>query len=143
MPPGARERFLRAIAERIPPERVEEIRLFGPIRQGGQESGVAVIASRVSDASAAGATADSSLADSGSGHRLAIFRAQYRLTRKGPERGRWEGDVTAEADAPLSTVDDVVRGVQRRAGDDAEPERLTADGLRAALSDEPWTATPR
>ena len=51
--------------------------------------------------------------------------------------------VTEEADAPASTVDEVVRGVQRRAGEENEPERLTGESFRAAISDEPWTAARR
>jgi hypothetical protein len=72
--------------------------------------------------------------------RHTVFTARYRLTIKGAERGKWEFDVVADADAPLVTVDTVVRGVQRRAGDDEEPERLTADGLRAALDGQSWRA---
>ncbi len=45
-----RERFLRAIAERVPVERVEEVHLFPSIRQGARESGVAVIALRPAEA---------------------------------------------------------------------------------------------
>ncbi|HEU4586516.1 MAG TPA: hypothetical protein VFR95_12255 [Gemmatimonadaceae bacterium] len=41
-----RERFFRAIAERIDVERVEEVHLFPAIRQGGRESGVAVLTLR-------------------------------------------------------------------------------------------------
>ena len=74
-------------------------------------------------------------------HRHTVFTARYRLTIKGAERGKWEFDVVADADAPLGAVDGVVRGVQRRAGDDEEPERLTADGLRAALDGQSWRAT--
>jgi hypothetical protein len=73
--------------------------------------------------------------------RHTVFTAQYRLTLKGAERGKWEFDVVADADAPLVAVDTVVRGVQRRAGDDEEPERLTAEGLRAALDGQSWRAT--
>ena len=73
--------------------------------------------------------------------RHTVFTARYRLTIKGAERGKWEFDVVADADAPLVAVDTVVRGVQRRAGDDEEPERLTADGLRAALDGQSWRAT--
>jgi len=73
--------------------------------------------------------------------RHTVFTAQYRLTLKGVERGKWEFDVVADADAPLVAVDTVVRGVQRRAGDDEEPERLTAEGLRAALDGQSWRAT--
>jgi hypothetical protein len=39
-----RTRFLTAIAAQLPVDRVVEMHLFGPIRQGGAESGVAVIA---------------------------------------------------------------------------------------------------
>lgn len=41
-----RERFFRAIAERIDVERVEEVHVFPAIRQGGRESGVAVLTLR-------------------------------------------------------------------------------------------------
>jgi hypothetical protein len=39
-----RERFLLAIAGQVPVERIAEIHFFQPIRQGGVESGVAVVA---------------------------------------------------------------------------------------------------
>ena len=38
------QRFLRAIAERVSPEQVVEVHLFPAIRQGGVETGVAVVA---------------------------------------------------------------------------------------------------
>jgi hypothetical protein len=62
-----------------------------------------------------------------------IYTARYRLTLKGPDRGKWETHVTAEADAPIVTVDAVVRGVQRRAGDVDDPTRMSGDDVRAAL----------
>lgn len=70
--------------------------------------------------------------------RLVVYRAVYRWTRKGPDRGQWEVEITAEADAPLYAVADVVRGVQRRAGEEGEPELITPEMLRLALSDRPW-----
>jgi hypothetical protein len=73
--------------------------------------------------------------------RLTVYRAGYRWTLKGVDRGKWEVDVRAEADAPLEAIGDVVRGVHRRAGGEAEPERLSGDAVRAALSDRPWAAT--
>ena len=48
-----------------------------------------------------------------------------------------------QADAPLVTVDAVVRGVQRRAGDAGDPERLTGEALRALLDEWSCTATTR
>ena len=75
--------------------------------------------------------------------RFTVLRAHYRLQLKGPERGKWEVGVVEEADAPAATVDEVVRGVHERAGGWSVegPEHLTGDEFRAALAEEPWSAT--
>lgn len=196
------QRFLRAIAERVPKEDIVEIHLFPAIRQGGVETGVAVVAERprtvVPDESSSNghgpqeadppavpdnglaptvefpdatpettaatvettdatpetldATADSTVVDrmmdeadvhvavedsertaGVTPHRLTVHTARYRLTLKGVDRGKWEVDVVAEADAPLAAVDAVVRGVQRRSGEGADPDRLSAEAFRNAL----------
>ena len=192
------QRFLRAIAERVPPEQVVEVHLFPAIRQGGVETGVAVVAedprkrapepvpvtveangtaevvavhhdepesqtlaaavdvveadaSEVVVTEADVAEADVAEPDVGeieaaavgpdddrSGAepplaRFTIHTARYRLTLKGVDRGKWEVDVVAEADAPLDAVEAVVRGVQRRSGEGAEPDRLSTEGFREAL----------
>jgi hypothetical protein len=160
------QRFLRAIAERLPKEQVVEVHLFPAIRQGGVETGVAVVAERPralvlegepasgngsgepdvavavddTEVDLADAFGDTSSVDepsvdapSAAWPRLTVHTARYRLTLKGVDRGKWEVDVVAEADAPLSAVDAVVRGVQRRAGEGAEPDRLTAEAFRDAL----------
>ena len=183
------QRFLRSIAERVPLEHVVELHLFPPIRQGGVETGVAVVAEDprrssplatppsdpaepspetdalpAADASAdapslgdettpafepdaeSAAPPDAELMDDtsepapaasngshASSPRYTIHTARYRLTLKGVDRGKWEVDVVAEADAPLEAVDAVVRGVQRRAGEGAEPDRLSTEALRDAL----------
>jgi hypothetical protein len=116
-----RDRFLAAIAAQLPVDRVKELHLFGAIRQGGAESGVAVIAVEHVDRAE---PAD---------ERYTVYTARYRLTLKGLDRGKWEMSVTEEADAPLLTVDAVVRGVSRRSGDADETVRLSGDELRAAL----------
>jgi len=69
--------------------------------------------------------------------RYAVLAARYRLTLKGPDRGHWDFEMTHEADAPLETVDRVARGVARRAGDEGEPEALSAYQLQSTLS-QPW-----
>lgn len=70
--------------------------------------------------------------------RHTVYTARYRYVIKGPERGKWEANVKAEAEAPLITVETVVRGVQRRAGEDSEIVRFTqaqiAKALRMVLS---------
>lgn len=62
--------------------------------------------------------------------RYTVYSARYKLVLKGPERGKWDCTVVAEADAPLVTVDSVVRGVQRRAGDAEEPEQMSGNEAR-------------
>ena len=132
MSDDTRRRFLLAIADQVVADRVDEVRVFRPIRQGGQETGVAVIAVEPE------LVADPLESEAISRH--VVYSARYRLVLKGPDRGRWETTVTAEADAPLAAVEAVVRGVLRRAGEDEEPERLTGESFRQALVAEPWTA---
>jgi hypothetical protein len=166
-----RARFLAAIAAQIPIERIAEVHLFPAIRQGGMESGVAVIAvewvvpaepaPELAKETAAESTTEPTGApaiepplesateppvenDAEDGpiepsappapQRYTIFSARYRHTLKGPDRGKWEVGVTEEADAPLLTVDAVVRGVQRRSGDADEIVRLSGDEVRGALA---------
>lgn len=211
-PPETADRFLREIAARVAPDLVAEVHLFPPIRQGGMESGVAVVAASqeppapvaegaeppaegvadavldagapagapveapsideagtastvdelgegspvVDDAGAIEAAAPvveresaaepepavsaepepATLDEPAAPRRFTVYTAHYRLVLKGPDRGKWEADVVAEADAPLEAVDAVVRGVQRRSGEMAEAERMTGDAFRAAIG---WT----
>lgn len=65
--------------------------------------------------------------------RHTVYTARYRLVVKGPERGRWEMDVVDEADAPLLAVETVVRGVQRRSGEETATVRYDAAQLARAL----------
>ena len=110
------ERFLREIADRVGTASVEEVHLFPPIRQGGVESGVAVVA-----------------ASAPFQERHTVYSARYRHTLKGKERGKWEMEMTAEADAPLVTVDAVVRGVMKRAGEQFDPERISGTAFQAIV----------
>jgi hypothetical protein len=183
-----RTRFLAAIAAQIPAERVKEVHLFGAIRQGGTESGVAVIAlerdepvtldvdggyvppAAVADAAPVETPVDVVVHDQLDDEarfvadevaddvaedvadvlspvpaeqadprpvdppaRYTVYTARYRHTLKGLDRGKWEISVTEEADAPLLTVDAVVRGVSRRSGEADDTERLSGDEFRAAL----------
>src|SRR5438105_4110519 len=66
-------------------------------------------------------------------HRHTVFTARYRHTLKGPDRGKWEVDVQAEADAPLVTLDQVVRGVMKRAGEPFEPEKISASAFKTIV----------
>ncbi len=152
---ATRERFLLAIAAHVPPARIAEIHFFHGIKQGGMESGVAVVAATLaghapppSDQVAGLAIPEA--ADDGepspyaddvgaspvpvaTSARFTVLTAHYRLTLKGPDRGKWEAAVVEEADAPLITVETVVRGVQRRSGDVEDPERMDGREIREIL----------
>ena len=146
--PETRERFLLAITQQVPAERIAEIHFFAPIKQGGVESGVAVVAAwpepgvTVDQAPPDADLPPSDESDAQVAHspsrplaesKPVVYTARYRLVLKGPDRGKWEASVTAEADAPLVSVDAVVRGVQRRAGDVEEATRMEGSEVRESL----------
>ena len=129
-----RERFLTAITGQVPADRIAEIHFFEPIRQAGVESGVAVVVERGEHDGAGEARPvdrdDTHVADAPAA-RYVVHTARYRLILKGIDRGKWEANVFAEADAPLVTVEAVVRGVQRRSGDVDDATRMDGDDVRA------------
>ncbi|HWL39084.1 MAG TPA: hypothetical protein VNO75_02515 [Gemmatimonadaceae bacterium] len=149
------ERFLRDIAGRIGVGAVDEIRLFPPLRQSGVETGLAVVAAiplppepeHVHDAEEPPAALTESAGDEFLPieeqdreiivHRHTVFTARYRHTLKGPDRGKWEVEMQAEADAPLVTLDEVVKGVMKRAGDPFEPERISGTAFRTIVEGSP------
>ena len=140
-----RERFLKAILAKVALERIVEVHLFEPIRQGGQESGVALVAVElvaVEPDSAPGETEGPSAERRAPSRdvRHTICTARYRLTLRGMDRGKWEFDLVEEADAPLDAVDAVIRGVQHRSSEGSESERLSGDELRALTADPAWTS---
>jgi len=154
LPSETSERFLRAIVAQVPAERIAEIHFFSPIRQGGVESGVAVVAAWP-ESQPGQPTIERPLADiapleppelesaeSERPLRPVVYAARYRLTLKGPDRGRWECNVVAEAEAPLGTVDTVVRGVLRRAGDADDATRIEGGEIRAFLDSNSSGANP-
>jgi hypothetical protein len=121
------QRFLKTIAERVPAHTVSEVRLFPAIRQGQWETGVAVVAAVPE-------------VDHPGHERHTVYTARYRLAVKGPERGKWEFEIRADADAPLVTVDAVVTGVLERSGEAFEPERIPASFFRSIVGGDPTPA---
>jgi hypothetical protein len=145
------ERFLRDIADRIGLNAVDEVRLFPPMRQSGVETGVAVVAAiplppEEEHLHAADEPPEALTESAGDEflpieeedreiivHRHTVFTARYRHTLKGADRGKWEVEVRAEADAPLVTLDQVVKGVMKRAGEPFEPEKISATAFRTIV----------
>ena len=146
------QRFLKAIAERVTGDNVTEIRLYSTVRVGPIESGVAIVASKEpmpivlaeEQVSAEGdLTVDEIRISSSRPDRLSILTAHFRHTVKGPDRGKWEFTMVHDADAPIETVESVVRGVARRSGEDGEPELLSATDFQKALTEPWWTTSPQ
>jgi hypothetical protein len=136
------QRFLKAIAERVNGGNVAEVRLYPTVRVGPIESGVAIVATAGMD-DVGEQAADVPLPETPDtdSSRLSILTAHFRHTVKGPDRGKWEFSLVHDADAPIETVESVVRGVARRAGEDGEPELLSGDDFQRALVEPWWTAT--
>ncbi len=149
-----RQRFLTAISERVLAAggTIDEAHVFQSMKQGIMETGVAVVASSIplhigadlssSEAKEGAAENSSPRAERAAENvspgapehdRKLVYTARYRLTLKGPDRGKWEFSIHPEADAPLLTVDKVVRGVQQRSGDSMEPTKLTGEEIRIMI----------
>lgn len=99
--PGWR-RVADAVAAQVPPESIEAIYLFQPLRRGGREWGTAVVTSVAPDT------------------RRRVFQARYWLQLRGKERGRARVEVREVGLGPERAVQEVLAGVQLRAGE-AEP----------------------
>jgi hypothetical protein len=127
-----RARFLASIVEVVPADRLAEIHFFPPMRQGPIETGVAVVGAERGVAPGDASTEDSTPYRD---PRHIVFMARYRWTRKGPERGKWEAEVIAEADAPLVTVEAVAEGVRKRANEEFAAERMDGEAARALLAE--------
>lgn len=149
----ARERFLLEIAAVVPPHRVSEVHFFAPLRQGPMETGVAVVAAMPEGALEQEVPVDADAAPieepqypegAHLSARHVVYSASYRWTRKGPERGKWESEVVAEADAPLLTVETVVKGVMQRSSDPLAVEKLDGDTIRAMIekAQQRWPTSP-
>jgi hypothetical protein len=143
-----RLRFLTAIRDKVALEggAIEEAHVFQSMKQGIMETGVAVVAAAATEPLPIGAEgaaehidpasqtpAEYSVDNAPLHDRRIVYTARYRLTLKGPDRGKWEFSIHPEADAPLVTVDKVVRGVQQRSGDSMEPTKLSGEEIRAMV----------
>ena len=109
-PVGARHRGLglgwdqvaAVLAAQIPVAEVDRIWLFAPLRQEGREWGTAVVLRRLD------------------GERRRVYTATYMVATRGRERGQTRIAIEEVGDSPSVIVEDVIAGVQERAGD-AEP----------------------
>jgi len=95
-------RIADALAQRLPVAEVERIWVFQPVRREDREWGTAVVARRTAPG------------------RLKIYTGSYILFVRGREKGQGRVEVDEVGESPDDVLDDVLRGVQERAGE-AEP----------------------
>lgn len=105
--------LLAALDAAMPRDEVEAVFAFPPVRREGQEHGVAVV-SRVTG-----------------GDRRRVYRARYVVVLKGPERGKVTVAVEETAEAPAALLPEVLEGVQRRADEAGEAERVDLTAWKA------------
>jgi len=99
-----------AVADAMPPAEIARIWLFAPVRREEREWGTAVVARR------------------SEGERVRVYTASYSLVIRGRERGQGKVALLEVAESPAAVVDEVIRGVQERAGE-TEPPVEVAPGV--------------
>jgi hypothetical protein len=96
------DRLAQAVAQVVPPEEVDGVWIFSPLRRDSREWGTAVL-SRVD------------------GERRRIYTARYVLSVKGKERGKFESTIREVGIGPLEVLTRVLQEAQRRIDDEQPP----------------------
>jgi hypothetical protein len=114
------DRLALAVAEILPPEEVDGVWTFAPLRRGTDEWGTAVL-SRLD------------------GERRRIYTARYMLAVKGKERGKFESSVREVGVGPAEVLSRVLQEAQRRIDDEHPPLAVPPESWFAAAR----AASPR
>lgn len=114
-------RVAHAVAEALPRAEIARIWLFAPVRQEEREWGTAVIARRAE------------------GNRLRVYTASYVLVIRGRERGQGRVSLVEVGESPSAVIEQVIRGVQERAGESAPPVEIEAGVWFGDEHDDPST----
>ena len=108
------DRLAQAVAGIVPPEEVDTVWVFSPLRRDSREWGTAVI-SRIE------------------GDRRRIYTARYPLSVKGKERGKFESTIQEVGIGPVEVLTRVLQEAQRRIDDEHPPLSVPpADWFSAA-----------
>jgi hypothetical protein len=99
-------RTAQSLAEAVPPEEIDGIWLFPPVRREEREWGVAVVSRRSEN------------------ERRRIYTASYMLIVRGRQRGQGKVVVEEVGESPVDVVHEIIRGVQERAGEAEPPSEI-------------------
>jgi len=111
-------RVAKEIGDAMPWREIQRIWVFPPLRTDGREWGTAVIARRLD------------------GDRVSVSTARYMVLTRGKKRGHGKVEVEEVGDSPGRVVDEVVRGVQERAGEADPPAEIDPSLWFGAENDE-------
>lgn len=112
-------RVADVIKERMPINDIDRIWVFPPLRTDGREWGTAVIAQR------------------GPEGRVTVLTAKYMVLTRGKKRGEGRVELDEVGESPSEVVQDVVAGVQGRAGETDPPIEIDPVLWFGADDDEP------
>ena len=112
-------RVATAVAGAMPAGEIARIWLFAPVRREEREWGTAVIARRAAE------------------ERVRVYTASYTLLIRGRERGQGQVNVLEVGESPAGMIENVVRGVQQRAGEAEPPVEIAASLWFGEEHDEP------
>jgi hypothetical protein len=102
-------KLAQAVGAELPPEEIETIYVFRPLRREGREWGTAVVTRRAAD---------------GEG-RLRVYTARYMLVVRGKERGQAKLEVRETALSPAAVLAQVIQAAADRSGDVEPPVALS------------------
>ena len=102
-------KLAQAVGAELPPEEIETIYVFRPIRREGREWGTAVVTSRAA----------------ANGDRLRVYTARYMLVVRGKERGQAKLEVRETALSPADVLAQVIQATADRSGDVDPPVALS------------------
>lgn len=97
------ERLASAVGEVVPVASIVGIWLFRPVRKDDREWGTAVVACRTAN------------------DRLRVYTASYLISVRGRDRRQGRMTVEEVGESPPEVLDDVLQGVQERAGEPEPP----------------------
>lgn len=99
-------RLASALRQVIAPPEIDAIWVFHPVRREDREWGTAIVVRR------------------GEPGRVRIYTARFMRVVRGRERGQGKTEVEEVGSGPVELVDDLVRGVQERAGETDPPASI-------------------
>lgn len=108
------DRLAQAVAQVVPPEEVDGVWVFSPVRRDSREWGTAVL-SRVD------------------GERRRIYTARYVLSVKGKERGKFESTIREVGIGPQAVLTRVLQEAQRRIDDEQPPLSVPPESWFSAV----------